>query len=122
MIRLGPSAPDHPTLGDPIAVYHDTVACDRGQHEVTVTTDGQRAYAESGTGRGAVEVTGVARDGVVLTATCGYPTGGHWITGPTEPEPCDGQATWRLDAPGCWTTDPAILDLLADYGTPMDQA
>lgn len=108
-------------LGAPLAVYRDTVICDRGQHEVTIITDGTRAYTETGTGRAAVESGTVARDGVRLTATCGYPTRGHWLTGPMEPEPCEGQAVWRLDAPGAWTADPDALSTLADYGTEVDR-
>lgn len=102
-----------PTLGKPLAVYSDVAVCDaRWPHEVTIVTDGTKAYAF-----GKVTDAGpVGRVKTTITATCKQPPGYD-----LNASPCDGTVTWDFAAEGCWTADPEAINTLTEFGEEMDR-
>lgn len=98
--------------GDRIVCFNDTTICDgKGQHDITLWTDGIVAYANSGlTG---ADCPLVRRDTTQVQVTCAHPTF------PDE-EPCGGMAYFSL-TDECWTTDAPTVGMLNSYGERIDQ-
>lgn len=97
-----------PAVPLPLVVFRDVAYCGR-DHEVTMITDGHRAYARGDT----TDCGPVLRDGTTLVVDCGQPL--------YDDEPCDSRVEFRLDSEGTWTADPKARRTLADYGTEVER-
>lgn len=97
-------------LGTRLAVVDTYAYCDRyPQHESRIITDGTAVYAVT-TGTAPVQHTEAWRDGPAVHLTCARPD--------RYDEPCGG----TIEAPLTdWTPDPQVIELLAAYGTQVDQ-
>lgn len=100
------------TVTRPLVVFTGTTVCDgpRAQHEVTLWTDGTRAYAAV---VGHDGETTVDRDTTQVEVTCGHPVG-------ADARPCPGYARFDL-TDECWTADKAAIDMLVSYGEVIER-
>jgi hypothetical protein len=79
-------------VGSPIVVQSQTALCDKlGNHELTLLTDGFRAYAFGGTTDAAY--IALDQNARCWTVTCGQPD--------AEDEPCTGESLFQM-VEGTW--------------------